>query len=286
LLQRPDTALVSSMSDMRFWYHLPVKVSVAHTLQCAEKAEKIGFDVVSMMDHFVYKTEGRGSIPECWTMLAAVAARTRLTVTPLVMCSLFRNPALVAKMVATLDQITEGRVYLALGAGWWEEEFRAYGYEWMSPKGRVDRTIEAAEIIKRLWTEEEVDYRGRFWRLERCRLFPRPFTKPHPLLLNGGGGPRMMKMAGEICDGWITATADPERFSKQREKIESYAGDRELVFVDYLTIEEGKFSFDDARRQIEKLIDVGVSDFDIILDPDSSNVSMLDECKDLISDFR
>ena len=99
------------MAEIKFWYHLPVKVSVQHTLSCAEKAEKVGFDVVSHMDHFLYISEERGCIPECWTMLSAVAARTGLGVAPLVMSSLFRNPALLAKMVATLDQISRGRVH-------------------------------------------------------------------------------------------------------------------------------------------------------------------------------
>ncbi len=276
------------MTEIRFWYHLPTKVSPTHTLECAEKAEEVGFDVVSMMDHLIYLPEdrGRGSIPECWTTLSAVAARTNLTVSPLVMCSLFRNPALVAKMFATLDQLTRGRVYLGIGACWWEEEFRQYGYEWMSAKGRVDRTIEAVKIIKALWTQDEVDYRGEFWQLESCHLEPRPYTKPHPPIFNGGAGPRMLRLTGELCDGWIHAIKDPSQFCQKRDEILRYAKGRAITFVNYLAIEAGKFSYEDAAKQIEGLIPEGVTDFDIILDPDSENIDMLDRCRDLIASFK
>ena len=274
------------MSEIKFWYHLPVKQSVQHTFECAMKAEKIGFDAVSHMDHFLYKSQDRGCIPECWTLLTAIASSTNLTVSPLVMCSLFRNPALVAKMVATLDQLSKGRVYLAIGAGWWEEEFRAYGYEWMSAKKRVDRTIEATEIIKRLFTEEKVDFNGRFWKLENCELSPRPYTEPHPLLWNGGGGQRMLRMAGELCDGWITGSGSPDGFLEIKKRILDYADGREMVFGHYFEIEEGKLEFSEARKRIENLIDVGITHFMIILKPDATNISMLDGCKDLIAHFR
>jgi alkanesulfonate monooxygenase SsuD/methylene tetrahydromethanopterin reductase-like flavin-dependent oxidoreductase (luciferase family) len=273
------------MSEITFWYHLPVKEGVGHTMDCAEKAERAGFQVVSHMDHFLYLSKDRGCIPECWTMLTAIAARTGLTVSPLVMCSLFRNPALVAKMVATLDQLTEGRVYLGLGAGWWQEEFEAYGYRWLPPGKRVSRTIEAARIIKRMWTEEKLDFQGRFWSLKDCALSPRPYTDPHPLLWNGGGGPRMLKMAGELCDGWITGSSDPAKFSEARDRVMGYSGGREMLFGHYLTVEEGKCSFEEARTRIEDLCAVGVTHFQVILRPDSENMEMLDECRDLIGAF-
>ncbi len=273
------------MAEIKFWYHLPVKEGVHHTLSCAEKAEEIGFDVVSHMDHFLYLSKDRGCIPECWTMLSAIGARTSLTVSPLVMCSLFRNPALVAKMVATLDQLTQGRVYLGIGAGWWQEEFRAYGYKWMSPKKRVDRTIEATRIIKTLLTEDHVDFEGRFWRLKDCSLVPRPYTHPHPPIWNGGGGPRMLEMAGELCDGWVTGSDDPEHIERSREIILRHADQREIQLAHYFTVEEGKLGFDEAGTRVEKLIDAGVTNFIVIMRPDSANLQMLDASKDLIDDY-
>jgi alkanesulfonate monooxygenase SsuD/methylene tetrahydromethanopterin reductase-like flavin-dependent oxidoreductase (luciferase family) len=274
------------LSDLKFWYHLPVKESVQHTMDCARKGEEVGFDVVSQMDHFPYKSKQMGCIPECWTLLTAVGTSTNLTVSPLVMCSLFRNPALLAKMVTTLDQLTRGRVYLAVGAGWWEDEFRAYGYDWMSPKKRVDRTIEAVRIIKKLWTEEKVDFRGEFWRIENCELVPRPYSDPHPPLLNGGGGPRMLKMAGELCDGWVTGDGDLEQFVTKRDKVLSYSEGRDMVFGHYITLGEGGLGIPEAGERIEELVDSGVSHVIIILKPDGANASLLEECRDLIGRFR
>lgn len=277
---------VIGLTDIKFWYHLPVTQSVQYVYECAQKGEKVGFDVVSHQDHFLKESDEKGCVPELWTFLMAVAATTNLTVSPLVMCNLFRNPALVAKMVATIDQFSKGRVYLGVGAGWWEEEFKAYGYEWMSPKKRVDRTIESTEIIKRLWTEEKVNYNGRFWKLENCELVPRPYSQPHPLIWNGGHGVRMLKMAGELCDGWATGIGDPDKFLEKKKEVLGYAHGREMVFAHFLGILPGGLNSTDARKQIEGLIDMGVTHFIIIMRPDPSNMEMLDECKDIIAHFK
>lgn len=255
-------------------------------MKCAMKSEDVGFDVVSHQDHFLWESEEIGCLPEMWTLLTAVAATTNLTISPLVMCSLFRNPALVAKMVATIDQLSKGRVYLGVGAGWWKKEFRAYGYRWMSGKKRVDRTIESTDIIKKLWTEEEVDYEGRFWQIRKCRMIPRPYTDPHPIIWNGGIGSRMMKMAGELCDGWVTGIGDPDKFDEKKKEVLDHAGGRYMLFAHYLGIVPGRLDFDGAKKRIEGLVDRGVGHFIIIMRPDSSNMEMLDKCRDLISSFK
>jgi alkanesulfonate monooxygenase SsuD/methylene tetrahydromethanopterin reductase-like flavin-dependent oxidoreductase (luciferase family) len=274
------------MSEIKFWYHLPVTESVDYILNCARKGEKVGFDAVSHQDHLIWESKDKGCTPEMWTLLTAVAATTNLTVSPLVMCNLFRNPALVAKIVATIDQISKGRVYLAVGAGWWEEEFKAYGYRWMSGSKRVDRAIESTEIIRKLWTEERVDYDGRFWKIHNCSLVPRPYTEPHPPIWNGGAGKRMLKMAGELCDGWITGMADPAKFREKKEEVLGYAGGRDMLFGKYLCVLPGKLEFPEAGQQIEDLIGEGVTHFMIMMRPDAANMEMLDGCRDLISRFK
>ncbi len=274
------------MSEIKFWYHLPVTQSVDYNMRCAKKGEKVGFDVVSHQDHFLRESDETGCVPELWTFLTAVAVTTKLTVSPLVMCTLFRNPALVAKMVATIDQLSKGRVYLGVGAGWWKNEFRAYGYEWMSPNKRVDRAIESTEIIKRLWTEDVVDYDGRFWKIKECRMVPRPYTEPHPTIWNGGIGTRMLKMAGELCDGWATNIGDPKKFAEKKKEILGYAVGRDMLFAHYFGIVPGRLDFEGARNRIEGLLDTGITHFVIIMRPDPSNLEMLDQCKDLISHFK
>jgi alkanesulfonate monooxygenase SsuD/methylene tetrahydromethanopterin reductase-like flavin-dependent oxidoreductase (luciferase family) len=274
------------MSDMKFWYHLPAKEGVQFAMDCALKAEKVGFDVVSHMDHLLYVSKDRGSIPECWTMLTAVGVRTNLTVSPLVMCSLFRNPVLVAKMAATLDNLTQGRVYLGLGAGWWEDEFQAYGYKFTSAKDRVDRTIEAVQIIRSLWTGERVDFEGDFWTLKDCWLSPVPFDGEKVPIWNGGAGPRMLKMAGELCDGWIAGGGDVDDFVRSRDTVLGHSGGKDMEFGYCYYIREAETGFDGVGKKIEELSAVGVTNFILIISPDSRNLELLDTCGDLIGDFR
>ncbi len=274
------------MSEISFWYHLPVKESVRHTFDCAMKAEEVGFDTASQMDHFLYESKQRGCKPECWTMLSSVASRTGLTVSPLVMCSLFRNPALLAKMVTTLDQLTRGRVHLGIGAGWWEREFKAYGYPWLSASKRVDRTVEATQIIKKLWTEERVNFDGRFWKIEDCELVPKPYSKPHPIIWNGGSGPRMLRMAGQLCDGWVTGNDDPEQVAEKMDYVREHSAHGKMLFGHYLTVGRENLGIEQARERIERFSDIGVTHFMILLNPDSDNFSMLDDCPDLISSFK
>jgi alkanesulfonate monooxygenase SsuD/methylene tetrahydromethanopterin reductase-like flavin-dependent oxidoreductase (luciferase family) len=274
------------MSELKFWYHLPAKEGVQFAMDCAFKAEKVGFDVVSHMDHFLFISKDKGCIPECWTMLTAVAARTNLTVSPLVLCALFRNPALLAKMAATLDNLTGGRVYLGIGAGWWEEEFWAYGYEFTSPKDRVDRTIEAVQIIKKLWTGDKVNFEGDFWTLKDCIMSPVPVQKENMPVWNGGSGPRMLKMTGELCDGWISGGNDLDRFKRSRDVVLGHAGGREMSFATCFYVDDGKTNFGELGGKIEDMIDAGSTDIVLILRPDISNPDLLESCGDLIRNFR
>ncbi len=274
------------MSEIRFWYHLPVTRPVREVLECAKKGEEVGFDVVSHQDHFLKVSEEKGCVPELWTMLTTISTNTNLTVSPLVMCNLFRNPALVAKMVATIDQLTRGRVYLGVGAGWWEDEFKAYGYPWLSPKKRVDRAIESTEIIKRLWSQDTVNYDGDFWNLENCNLVPRPYSDPHPLIWNGGSGPRMLKMTGQLCDGWTTPISDPDDFEEKKKFILKHSDESDKLFAHFFQMGPSGLGVDEARVRIENLMDLGVTHFIVILRPDTENLSMLDQCKDLIAEFR
>jgi len=273
------------VTDIKFWYHLPVTRPVREVMECARKAERVGFDVVSHQDHFIKESEEKGCVPELWTMLTAISTETNLTVSPLVMCNLFRNPALVAKMVATIDQLTEGRVYLAVGAGWWEEEFKAYGYPWLSPKKRVDRAIESTEIIRKLWSQDSVDYEGDFWTLENCELVPRPYSDPHPLIWNGGSGPRMLKMTGELCDGWTTSISDPVRFEEKRDFILKHSQGDDMLFAHFFMMGPEGLDLEQARDRIEALLELGVSHFIVILRPDANNLDMLDDCRGLIGEF-
>ena len=275
------------MDELEFWYHLPVTQSVDYVFQSALKAAELGFDVVSHQDHFLYVHEERGCIPEVMTMLTAIAVTTGLKVSPLVLCSLVRNPALLAKMYATLDQLTRGRVYFGVGACWWREELEAYGYEWEPAGERVDRTLEVIRIVKRLWTEDVVNYEGRFWRIVNCRLVPKPYRKPHPPILNGGAGRRMLRIAAKYCNGWIGVLDNPQEYRERMEYIEKYLErPREFSFANVFQVYADRDSVESVVKRVEKFVDLGVSKVILFIHPQPRNLELLDKYSKVLDEFR
>lgn len=167
----------------------------------AEAAEDAGFDSIWVGDHLLYRDGERERGPwEAWTLLSALAAVTeRVALGPLVACTAFHPPGLIAKMAATIAELSGGRFVLALGAGWNEEEFRAFGIPFDK---RVSRFEEAFEIVRRLLDGERVSVSGRFHQAEDALLLPRP--GPRPPLMIGSNGPRMLGIALPHVDAWNT----------------------------------------------------------------------------------
>jgi len=167
----------------------------------AEEADKRGFWGYLISDH--YMTPGghaASSTLDAWTALTYLACRTQsihlgTLVTPIP----FRPPGLLAKVVSTLDLISSGRSLLGVGAGWSKPEFDGYS-EWSSAKMRVDMTEEGVQLILRLWQDNTVNFKGRFYKASGAVLEPKPVQKPHPPLLFGGEGPHMLRMAGKYAN--------------------------------------------------------------------------------------
>jgi alkanesulfonate monooxygenase SsuD/methylene tetrahydromethanopterin reductase-like flavin-dependent oxidoreductase (luciferase family) len=166
----------------------------------ARAAEESGFDSIWVGDHMLYRGDGR---PErgpwdAWTLLAALAASTeRVRLGPLVASTAFHPPGLIARMAATIDELSGGRFVLGLGAGWNETEFRSFGI----PFDRlVSRFEESFEIIRRLLAGERVSFDGRFQRVEDAVLMPRP-ARPVPMMI-GTSGPRMLEIALPHVGAW------------------------------------------------------------------------------------
>jgi probable F420-dependent oxidoreductase len=169
----------------------------------ARAAEETGFDSIWLGDHLLYRAEStrpeRGPW-EAWTLLAALAAVTeRVRLGPLVACASFHPPGLIAKMAATLAEVSGGRFVLGLGAGWNEVEYRAFG---LSYDHRVSRFEEAFEIVRRLLGGERVTLAGRFWQVDDAVLLPRP-AHPVPLMV-GSNGERMLGITLPHVDWWNT----------------------------------------------------------------------------------
>ncbi|HEY7035186.1 MAG TPA: LLM class flavin-dependent oxidoreductase [Thermomicrobiales bacterium] len=167
----------------------------------ARAAEDVGFDSVWVTDHFIHRTETETRGPwECWSLLAALAAVTeRVEVGTLVMCAGFRNPALLAKMADTVDEISGGRLILGLGAGWNEPEYRAFGYPF---DHRVDRFEEALTIITGLLRQGHVDFEGTYYQARDCELRPRGPRSGGPPIMIGTTGKRMLGLTARHADQW------------------------------------------------------------------------------------
>lgn len=196
------------MREIKFDVHLPA-IGFNHAQAFAELAENLGFYCVSFGDHiFMNMTLSRSVAPnprtpklECYTTLAALAAvtkRVRLmtNVTPMG----FRNPALLAKMTSTLDVISGGRLIAGLGTGWLREEFDACDIPFPDNRERTDRLAEGISILKSMWTEEETNYRGRYYSIEHGVNFPKPVQKPHPPIMLGGFRKRILELAAREAD--------------------------------------------------------------------------------------
>lgn len=168
----------------------------------AGAAQAAGFDSMWLGDHLLYRGDGRPERGpwEAWTLLAALAGVTeRIDLGPLVACLAFHPPALLAKMAATVDEVSGGRLVLGVGAGWNEPEFQAFGIPF---DHRVSRFEESFEIVRRLLSGERVTLPGRFWQADDAVLLPKPARRP-PIMV-GSAGERVLSIALPHVDAWNT----------------------------------------------------------------------------------
>ncbi|HZM79939.1 MAG TPA: LLM class flavin-dependent oxidoreductase [Candidatus Limnocylindrales bacterium] len=188
----------------------------------AQQTETDGFDSIWLADHLLYRHPGEPTrgIWECWTILAALAEATqRVEIGTLVLCNSFRNPAILAKMATTADEVSHGRLILGVGAGWNEPEYQAFGLPF---DYRVDRLREALQILRPLLREGHVDFGGQYYQARNCHNVPAG-PRPHgPPLLIGGEGPRMLRLTAQYADLWNTGyIGEPETMAEPIARIEA-----------------------------------------------------------------
>ena len=192
-------------SPCRFGVQLPEverDVRWPEYVAIARAAEDVGFDSIWLGDHYLYRDDGRPERGpwEAWTVLGALAAATqRVQLGPLVACVNFHDPAVLAKMATTVDEISGGRLVLAVGAGWNRTEFEAFGIPF---DHRASRFEEAFEIVRRLVSGERVTFAGRWHTVDDAVLLPRPARRPR--LMVGSTGPRVLAATLPHVDAWNT----------------------------------------------------------------------------------
>ena len=165
----------------------------AATVEVAVEAERLGYDSVWVYDHFHnVPVPAHETMFECWTTLAAISQRTsRVRLGQMVSCAGYRNPALVAKITSTIDVISGGRLDWGIGAGWYDGEYRAYGYDYPSNAERIRILRETVEIVTSMWTRPDTTYEGRHFTISGAQCDPKPLQSPHPPIWIGGGGEQL-----------------------------------------------------------------------------------------------
>lgn len=218
-----------------------VPISFEFLRSVARQAEEGGYHSIWVPDHLLNPVKGeKFPSQESWTVLSALAAlTTKVKLGHTTVCYAFRNPALVAKMGATLDHISGGRFILSVGAGWYEREFEAYGFTFLDHDSRVEAAGEAMHLIKRLWTEGVVTHSGSYFRVTKAILEPKPLQKPRPPVWYAGSSQASQRTAAEHADTWLFGAVAPAkaaekilRFEKKHAKRLGYAMSAMVILED------------------------------------------------------
>jgi alkanesulfonate monooxygenase SsuD/methylene tetrahydromethanopterin reductase-like flavin-dependent oxidoreductase (luciferase family) len=252
---------------MKFGYYVRTELDYTKIRDLTLKVEGLGFDSVHINDHLIgFDPEQDKKEPylESIQLLTALAVETeKIMLGNIVICNSFRNPTYLAKMISTLDNISNGRVLFWLGAGWYEEEYKAYSYPFSTPKRRVDELEESLAIYKKMFTEDVTDFDGKFWKLERNRNFPKPIQKPYPQIVLGTSGKRMTAIACREADGInlpypsqnaFLKTQLSSKLSEIKELLKKYNRDPanfEISIFSSITIVKDQ---EDLDKRIEEII--------------------------------
>ncbi|MFN2526252.1 MAG: LLM class flavin-dependent oxidoreductase [Actinomycetota bacterium] len=233
----------------------------------AETAERTGFDSLWVSDHLFLdwgKYGGpdtqQGSL-ECWSTMSAIAAvTTNVRIGSLTLCNDLRNPGLLAKMAASLDLLSGGRLDIGMGAGWYKPEYIAAGIPFDGPGIRIERLGEAAEIVRALLDGEEVTYKGRHFTLDGAICRPRPRQQPHPPIWIGGKGDRLLQTLALVADGWNFSWLGSIHTYKERLKAFARACDKADRDPDSIRRSVGVYMVagsdeDDALRRYQRLVE-------------------------------
>jgi F420-dependent oxidoreductase-like protein len=193
----------------------------------AQRIEEVGFESLWVYDHFhTVPTPTQEATYEAWTLMASLAAVTSaVRLGQMCTCNTYRPPSYLAKVAASIDVISGGRLEMGIGAGWYEHEHDGYGYPFLAPGPRIRMLEEGVEIMKAMWTEDVVDYDGRHYRLQGGICQPKPLQSPHiPLWVAGGGEQLTLRVAARHAQ-YTNFGVKPEWFSHKSDVLAGHCRD-------------------------------------------------------------
>ena len=246
--------------------------------------ERLGFESAWLCDHLVQPSRPNGPYFEAWSLLAGLAARTeKIRVGVLVTSNTFRYPQVLAKMAVTVDHISNGRLEVGLGAGWYEPEHTMFGIAFPETRELVSRFREAVQVVDLMTREDTSSFDGTYYQLRNARSRPASVQKPRPPLVLGAFGPRMLKIVAKYADTW-NAFGTPEEMRERNQMLDDYCReigrdpetlDRSIYF--WVTKSDAdpwasKQAFYDA---IEPYVEAGVNQF-ILDQPRDDQIHMLE----------
>jgi len=267
----------------------------AKAVEIATLAEESGLDSLWVYDHFHnVPRPAHETMFDCWTTLAAISQRTsRIKLGQMVGCAAYRTPGLLAKITSNIDVLSGGRLIWGIGAGWYEHEFQAYGYDFPPARDRIRILRETVEIVKAMWSEPDVSYEGRFFTIQGAQCDPKPVQQPHPEVLIGGGGEQLtLRVVAQHADAanfggkpheWvhkaevlqrhckdvgrdydeIRKTISPEVFIRETEREIEEAGSRSFWGEPFESWQAGNLvgTPEQVAEKIRSYVDVGCTGF-------------------------
>jgi F420-dependent oxidoreductase-like protein len=232
----------------------------------ARAADAGPWDSIWVYDHFhTVPQPTDNAVFECWTATATLARDTsRVNIGQMVGCNGYRQPSLYAKIASTVDVAAQGRLYAGLGAGWYEHEWKAYGYEWTEVPQRMAAFREAVEIVHRMWTEDRPVFAGRHYRIDGPINEPKGVRKPHPSFWIGGGGEKVtLKLVAQYADACNVGGGDPDLV---RQKLSVLRGHCDRLGRDYdriikstnIEVDLG-WSTAELKNRVDRVLEAGAT---------------------------
>lgn len=242
--------------------------ALSEAREVALGSEELGYSSVWFTDHLVPpRLSPQESEFECWTLLSAISAITgKIRLGTLVLCESFRPPSLLAKMAATVDIVSNGRLDLGIGAGWYEQDYAFLGLPFPELSVRIERLKESVQIIKKMWAEDKVSFEGKHYRLSNViASYPKVVQRPHPPIWIGGKSDMLLRVVAEEADVLNLTDVTPEECARKIQALDEYCKEvgrrpselRKSLFIRHAIVAKNEREVKAELRKCEPIITIG-----------------------------